>query len=92
METTGHLSVAELWHRLESMELEGRFAGDTYPVGMCAFPFHLTGQGFFPGGDGLWRADSDLALASSGLLPFGGLMFVGNDFGTLESYRRLQAK
>lgn len=92
MEIIGLSSVAELWRRLESMELESRFAGDAYPVGMCAFPFHLTGQGFFPGGDGLWRADSELALISSSLLPFGGLMFVGNDFGTLESYRRLQAK
>jgi hypothetical protein len=59
---------------------------------MCAFPFHLSGQGFFPGGDGLWRSDSEIAKSTLGTLPRGGAMFVGNDFGTITSYEKLRAK
>jgi hypothetical protein len=74
------------------MEAERRFDGREYPAGMCPFPFRLTGQGFFPGGDGLWRQDSELAQPSTGVLPQGGIIFLGNDFGTLQSYLKLRAK
>jgi len=72
------------------MERELRFEGRPYPRGMCKFPFRLTGQGFFPGGDGLWRQDSDLSAASDGSLPSRGVVFFGNDFGSLNSYNRLR--
>lgn len=85
-------SVLELWKRLNEMESEKRFDRQSYPPGMVALPFRLTGQGFFPGGDGLWRDDSQLEMPSSGLLPSGGIVFVGNDFGTLKSYQSLKNK
>jgi hypothetical protein len=74
------------------MENERRFRGDSYPKGMCAFPFNLVGQGFFPGGDGLWRDEGELASTSTGALPIGGSVFLGNDFGTLSTYSRLRSK
>ncbi len=72
------------------MERQKRFSGESYPHGMCAFPFRLKGQGFFPGGDGLWRDDQHLEEPSQGTLPINGLMFVGNDFGTLAGYLKLR--
>lgn len=81
-----------LWSRLREMENERRFGGDAYPPGMCRFPFKLAGQGFFPGGDGLWREDCDLACSSVGALPIGGSVFLGNDFGTISTYLRLRRK
>jgi hypothetical protein len=83
-------NVNDLWDRLEVMESEVRFDGRSYPRGMCKFPFRLTGQGFFPGGDGLWRLDSALSAVSNGSLPINGAVFLGNDFGTLASYNRLR--
>lgn len=74
------------------MENEKRFDGHAYPSGMAAFPFRLAGQGFFPGGDGLWRDDSQLDMPSRGLLPSGGIVFVGNDFGTLKTYAALKQR
>lgn len=69
-----------------------RFDGKAYPQGMCEFPFRLRGQGFFPGGDGLWRSESELGSSKSGPLPKAGAMFVGNDFGTLSGFIKLRAK
>jgi len=86
------VSVGSLWRRLEAMEEERRFDGRAYPVGMSCFPFRLKGQGFFPGGDGLWRDDLHVAQVSQGLAAVGGVMFLGNDFGTLKSYERLRKK
>ena len=83
-------SVNELWDRLEVMERELRFDGLPYPKGMSKFPFRLVGQGFFPGGDGLWRQDSALSTVSDGSLPIGGVVFLGDDFGTLVSFNRLR--
>jgi hypothetical protein len=74
------------------MDAEKRFDGRAYPAGMSCFPFRLTGQGFFPGGDGLWRGDAELAQASPGLVAVGGIMFLGNDFGTCKSYEKLRKK
>jgi hypothetical protein len=86
------MTVDVLRSRLAKMEDERRFDGDAYPLGMCRFPFQLVGQGFFPGGDGLWRDDGELACSSTGVLPVGGSVFLGNDFGTIATYRALQAK
>ncbi len=63
-----------------------------YPRGQGPFPFRLTGQGFFPGGDGLWREDSELSAQSSKKIRRGGMMSLGNDFGTLRSYESLRLK
>jgi hypothetical protein len=84
--------VSQLWQRLEAMEKELRFDRMPYPEGMCAFPFRLKGQGFFPGGDGLWRDKGDLAAKNDGVLPQGGVLFLGNDFGVLKSYEKLKQK
>ena len=84
-------TVSLLWQRLAAIEEEMRFDGAAYPQGMCQFPFRLKGQGFFPGGDGLWRADADCRLEKAGHLSKGGVVFLGNDFGTLKQYRKLAA-
>ena len=86
------LTAETLWDRLSEMENELRFSGRPYPEGTCKFPFKLTGQGFFPGGDGLWRDDSERDQESTGVLPIRGVMFLGNDFGTLKSYLKLDTK
>lgn len=86
------ISVLSLWNRLHAIEEEKRFEGREYPAGMCSFPFRLTGQGFFPGGDGLWRDDTQLAQASCGGAATDGIMFLGNDFGTLKSYEKHRKK
>jgi hypothetical protein len=83
-------SVSVLWKKLEEMESERRFDGREYPSGTAKFPFRLTGQGFFPGGDGLWRDDERLASSSDGVLPANGVLFLGNDFGSLKSFARLE--
>jgi hypothetical protein len=84
--------VMTLWAKLESMEREERFDGAAYPVGMARFPFRLKGQGFFPGGDGLWRDEGHLSESSTGKVVQNGVVFLCNDFGTLNSYEKLQAK
>lgn len=86
------INVNALWNRLQSMEEEQRFDGRSYPAGVSSFPFRLTGQGFFPGGDGLWRDDSQLAHASPGLIAPSGVMFLGNDFGTVQSFQKLRRR
>jgi hypothetical protein len=86
------VSVVSLWECLQEMEDEKRFDGRAYPAGMSCFPFRLKGQGFFPGGDGLWRDYTQLSQASAGLVAADGIMFLGNDFGTLKSYERLRKK
>jgi hypothetical protein len=86
------VGVASLWERLQEMEDERRFYGKAYPAGMSCFPFRLKGQGFFPGGDGLWRNEAQISEASPELVAVNGIMFLGNDFGTLKSYDRLRKK
>ncbi|MCU1261389.1 MAG: hypothetical protein JWO80_4274 [Bryobacterales bacterium] len=85
-------TAERLWLRLRSMEGERRFNGRPYPHGMSPFPFELVGQGFFPGGDGLWRDETELNLPSPGFLPVGGTVFVENDFGTLSSFLKLRSR
>jgi hypothetical protein len=72
-----------LRQHINQLENELRFHGEPYPDGLVAFPGVLQGQGFFPGGDGLWReCPTD---ASSGRFPLGGIMVLGNDFGCLSN-------
>lgn len=85
-----HVNVQVLWDKLSEMEDRLSFASKAYPDGMCAFPFRLRGQGFFPGGDGLWRCEGAEPEPTSGALPQDGVMFLGNDFGTLQSFQRLR--
>jgi hypothetical protein len=80
--------IEALWNRISQLEAELRFAGKPYPDGMAPFPGRLTGQGFFPGGDGLWRDDSRIKLSSTSSFPVGGIMFLGNDFGTLQTFEK----
>lgn len=86
------MSVDVLRKYLTALEAERRFNGRAYPEGLEQFPRILPGQGFFPGGDGLWR-DPDcegLRRSSSYAFPAGGIMFLGNDFGTLASFQKLK--
>lgn len=85
-------SVTKLWDRLDRMERELRFQGRSYPTGRSKFPFRLTGQGFFPGGDGLWREEHALSAPNHGILPLDGTVFIGNDFGTLSGFTKLQKR
>ena len=89
--TTSSEDVMTLWAKLESMEQEQRFDGAAYPDGMAQFPFRLKGQGFFPGGDGLWRDEGHISESSNGSMGQHGIVFLGNDFGTLASYKKLQS-
>jgi hypothetical protein len=87
-----HVNVQVLWDKLSEMEDRLSFTGKAYPDGMCAFPFRLRGQGFFPGGNGLWRDEGAISEPTSGALPHEGVMFLGNDFGTLQSFQRLRGR
>jgi hypothetical protein len=86
------VNVEVLWDKLAEMEGRFSFSDHAYPDGMCAFPFRLQGQGFFPGADGLWRNERELSEPTSGAIPRDGVMFFGNDFGTLQSFCRLRGK
>jgi len=72
-------ALERLRKKIEILELESRFDGEAYPPGLTRFPGILKGQGFFPGGDGLWRDDP--ASANAPPFPVGGIMILGNDFG-----------
>ena len=86
------IDVAVLWAELRRLEQQRRFEGNPYPNGMCPFPFRLTGQGFFPGGDGLWRDPGSVALPSAGKIETHGVVFLGNDFGTLRQYEKYRVR
>ena len=73
----------ELWQRIKSLEDRRQFDGQAYPKQLVSFPGRLGGQGFFPGGDGLWRANP--ADTHRPLFPVRGIMIVGNDFGCLDN-------
>ena len=81
-----------LRQELTKLEESVCYPGGAYPTGLIAFPFTLTGQGFFPGGDGLWRDDNPKAIrtVSPNTFPHNGIMFLGNDFGTLTSFEKLR--
>jgi len=84
--------IEKLREQLHQLETELRFDGHSYPIGIEPFPRTLVGQGFFPGGDGLWRDDSSTALrqASPFDFPRNGIMFLGNDFGSLKGFSKLK--
>lgn len=67
-----------------------RFSGRSYPEGIEPFPKILKGQGFFPGGDGLWRDRNKLRERSNCEFPRNGIMFLGNDFGSLTRFQKLK--
>lgn len=82
-----------LRRRLAELESEAQFAGRPYPDGIEPFPKTLIGQGFFPGGDGLWRdADPPSKLKEPSPYPFPkrGIMYRGNDFGSLSRFQKLR--
>ena len=83
--------IESLFARLRVMEEEGRFDGAAYPPGLEPFPRRLTGQGFFPGGDGLWREGDSASLRgpSQCQFPLKGIMCLGNDFGSKVGFSRL---
>ncbi|MDX6461258.1 MAG: uracil-DNA glycosylase [Acidobacteriaceae bacterium] len=91
-------TVDGLCSHLKKMEREAEekelFVGkQSYPPDMVAVPFSLVGQGFFPGGNGLWRDDGKLGeRVTPKLVPIGGIMFVGQDFGNLQEYMKLKEK
>jgi hypothetical protein len=77
----------------EAEEKELFVGKQSYPPDMVAVPFSLVGQGFFPGGNGLWRDDGKLGeRVTPKLVPIGGIMFVGQDFGNLQEYMKLKEK
>jgi uracil-DNA glycosylase len=78
--------VCLLRERLRELESHGRFEGKPYPRGLIEFPWELTGRGFFPGGDGLWREAASIKGPALYSFPFEGIMFVGQDFGSLGKY------
>lgn len=76
-------AIERLRAKLADLESQIRFDQAPYPEGLTGFPGILTGQGFFPGGDGLWR-DSPLDPPSNNY-PVNGIMVLGNDFGCLDN-------
>lgn len=80
--------VEVLRKKLADLEAEGRFDGRAYPKHMEPFTAVLTGQGFFPGGDGLWRDPDALDRKSPYAFSIGGIMFLGNDFGVQEDFEK----
>lgn len=85
------MTVDLLRRDLARLEATARFQGRSCPEGIEPFPRTLIGQGFFPGGDGLWRDAGPEALKRPSPNPFpeNGIMFLGNDFGTLAGFQRL---
>jgi hypothetical protein len=77
-------ALPSLWKRIRILERELRFDDRPYPVGLRPFPKKvLPGQGFFPGGDGLWREHPKETGAPG--FPYRGVMIVGNDFGLADN-------
>lgn len=77
--------VETLWAELERLENERLMPYPDGDEGMTPFPGRLTGQGFFPGGDGLWRDDPKNTNPPP--VPIGGILYLGNDFGPLETFQ-----
>lgn len=57
-----------------------------YVGGMVEIQQHLPGLGFFPGGDGLWKAPGQRNRPS---MPAGGIMVLGNNFQCEANYTAL---
>lgn len=69
--------------RIAELEAPRSFDGESYPPGLTSFPGVLPGQGFFPGGDGLYR--DSVSSSDAPPFPVGGVMVLGNDFGCLDN-------
>lgn len=84
--------IDTLFTKLKEMEESNRFFGKPYPSGMEPFPRKLIGQGFFPGGDGLWRDDDSARIRAPSpyQFPKNGIMFLGNDFGSTLGFSKLK--
>lgn len=84
--------IEVLFNRLKSMEESNRFSGKPYPPGLEPFSRRLLGQGFFPGGDGLWRDGDHAKMRAPSSYPFpkNGIMFLGNDFGSTIGFSKLK--
>ena len=84
--------IEVLFERLREMEASKRFNGSSYPSELVPFPRRLVGQGFFPGGNGLWRSDepAKMRAPSTCQFPENGIMFLGNDFGSVFGFSRLK--
>lgn len=65
---------------------EGMRDVEPYPTGTEAVTTQLRGTAFFPGGAGLWREGPAGELPT---MPCGGVMVVGQDFGTKATFLRL---
>ena len=76
-------AIEMLRERIDDLEMQRRFDGKCYPQGLARFPGVLTGQGFFPGGDGLWRTKPQDGPPHS--FPVDGVMILGNDFGCADN-------
>ena len=61
---------------------------EPYPKGVVTVPARLKGQAFFPGGAGLWDVERDTGLPP---MPVGGVMVLGQDFYSEESFAQLLA-
>jgi uracil-DNA glycosylase len=57
---------------------------DPHPRDCCSFAGLriMKGIAFFPGGDGLWKSNDNI----DPILPVGGVLFLGSDWGDRESY------
>jgi hypothetical protein len=75
--------IDRLRERIRQFESELRFDGHPYPDGLTKFPGVLPGEGFFPGGDGLWR--NTPAAVETPSFPTSGILILGNDFGCLDN-------
>lgn len=83
-----HNPIKKLRSELNNIESASNFNGKPYPDPLVSFPWELTGRGFFPGGDGLWRDPNPSSVIgpSTYPFPFNGIMFVGQDFGSIDKY------
>ncbi len=69
--------VRKLMSRLPQVE--------PYPKGVIRIPATIAGTAFFPGGSGLWNPAKSRRWPA---MPVGGVMILGHDFDSEESYHR----
>jgi hypothetical protein len=61
-----------------------------YPAGVCDVPAPIPGTAFFPGGLGVWVEKGSKTPAPA--FPRGGIMVVGQDFNSVEAYKKALEK
>ena len=74
-------ATAQLFDRMRDVE--------PYPTGTEAVTTQLHGTAFFPGGVGVWREEPAGEVPR---MPRGGVMIVGQDFGTKATFLRLMPR